>query len=93
MTVKIHDKAIIDELQLVVADLMEEASGELYSEEEKVAILACVDRVKKRIDERIGFTTRGEQYTAALAKSMQETKEAVMASVLNRNIFTTGGTE
>ena len=86
-----HNQAVIEELHRVVEDLTEEASSELYSEGEKVAILACIERVRDRINER-SYAKLGEQYTAALAKSMQETKEAVMSTIMARHVYTSGGT-
>jgi predicted Fe-S protein YdhL (DUF1289 family) len=69
-------------LQQVMDDLLQEASGELYSEEEKVAILTCMQRVQARKKEHDAPQT-AEVYSQALAKSMQATKEAVTNSVLS----------
>lgn len=69
-------------LQQVLDDLMQEASGELYSEEEKVAILTCMQRVQER--KRQHEAPQMESgYAQNLAKSMMATKEAVTNSVLN----------
>lgn len=69
-------------LQQVMDDLLQEASGELYSEEEKVAILTCMQRVQARKKEH-DAPQIAEQYSQNLAKSMVATKEAVTNSVLS----------
>lgn len=69
-------------LQQVLDDLMQEASGELYSEEEKIAILTCMQRVQERKRQHEAPQI-AEQYSQNLAKSMRATKEAVANSVLN----------
>lgn len=67
-------------LQQVLDDLMQEASGELYSEEEKIAILTCMQRVQER--KRQHEAPQMESgYAQNLAKSMMATKEAVTQSV------------
>lgn len=71
-----------DVLQQVIDDMMHEASGELYSEDEKVAILTCMQLAQKRKKEHEAPQV-SEQYSVNLAKSMQATKEAVASSVLN----------
>jgi len=68
-------------LQQVMDDLLEESSGELYSEEEKVAILTCMQRVQARKKEH-DAPQIAEQYSHNLAKSMMATKEAVTNSIL-----------
>ena len=68
-------------LQQVVDDLMQEASGELYSEGEKIAILTCMQRVQARKKQHEA-PQNVETYAQNLAKSMQATKEAVAVSVL-----------
>lgn len=70
-------------LQQVMDDLLQEASGELYSEEEKVAILTCMQRVQARKKEHDAPQERSGLYAQNLAKSMQATKEAVTNSVLS----------
>ena len=74
------DKAEV--LQQVIDDMMHEASGELYSEDEKVAILTCMQLAQKRRKEHEAPQV-AEQYSVNLAKSMQATKEAVAQSVLS----------
>lgn len=74
------DKAEV--LQQVIDDMMHEASGELYSEDEKVAILTCMQIAQKRKKEH-DAPQRAEQYSANLAKSMRATKEAVAQNVLS----------
>lgn len=69
-------------LQQVMDDLMQEASGELYSEEEKVAILTCMQRVQARKKEHEAPQT-ADVYAQNLAASMRATKEAVAGSILN----------
>ena len=69
-------------LQQVMDDLMQEASGELYSEEEKVAILTCMQRVQARKKEH-DAPQIAEKYSQNLAASMRATKEAVAGSLLN----------
>lgn len=69
-------------LQQVLDDLMQEASGELYSEEEKVAILTCMQRVQERKRQHEAPQI-AEQYSQNLAKSMRATKEAVAGSLLS----------
>lgn len=69
-------------LQQVMDDLLEEASGQLYSEEEKIAILTCMQRVQARKKEH-DAPQIAEQYSHNLAKSMMATKEAVAQSVLS----------
>ena len=69
-------------LQQVLDDLMQEASGELYSEEEKVAILTCMQRVQERkLQHEAPHMESG--YAQNLAKSMTATKEAVAGSLLS----------
>lgn len=78
-------------LQQVIDDMMHEASGELYSEEEKVAILTCMQLAQKRKKEHeapqvgIDYSSNdvNPMYATNLAKSMAATKEAVASSVLN----------
>ena len=69
-------------LQQVMDDLMQEASGELYSEEEKVAILTCMQRVQARKKEH-DAPQIAEKYSQNLARSMVATKEAVAGSLLS----------
>lgn len=69
-------------LQQVIDDMMHEASGELYSEDEKVAILTCMQIAQKRKKEH-DAPQKAEQYSANLAKSMRATKEAVAQNVLS----------
>lgn len=69
-------------LQQVIDDMLHEASGELYSEEEKVAILTCMQIAQKRKKEYEGGQV-AEQYSVNLAKSMTLTKEAVAQNVLS----------
>jgi hypothetical protein len=72
------DKAEV--LQQVIDDMMHEASGELYSEDEKVAILTCMQLAQKRRKEHEAPQV-AERYSVNLAKSMAATKEAVTQSV------------
>lgn len=74
------DKAEV--LQQTIDDMLHEASGELYSEDEKVAILTCMQIVQKRKKEYEAPQV-AEQYSVNLAKSMQATKEAVAQSVFS----------
>ena len=69
-------------LQQVMDDLMQEASGELYSEEEKVAILTCMQRVQARKKEH-DAPQISEQFLRNVAKSIDATKGAVTQSVWN----------
>lgn len=69
-------------LQQVIDDMLHEASGELYSEDEKVAILTCMQIAQKRKKEHEEPQV-AEKYSVNLAKSMQATKEAVAQSVLS----------
>ena len=69
-------------LQQVMDDLMQEASGELYSEEEKVAILTCMQRVQARKKEH-DAPQISEQFVRNVAKSMRETKESIAGSLLS----------
>ena len=71
-----------DVLQQVMDDLMQEASGELYSEEEKVAILTCMQRVQARKKEH-DAPQISEQFLRNVAKSIDATKGAVTQSVWN----------
>lgn len=77
-----RDKDKAEVLQQAIDDMMHEASGELYSEEEKVAILTCMQIAQKRKKEH-DAPQRAEQYSANLAKSMRATKEAVAQNVLS----------
>ena len=78
----LRDKDRVEVLQQVIDDMLHEASGELYSEDEKVAILTCMQIVQKRKKEHEGGQV-AEQYSVNLAKSMTLTKEAVAQSVLS----------
>lgn len=69
-------------LQQVLDDLMQEASGELYSEEEKIAILTCMQRVQERKRQHEA-PQMAAGYAQNLAKSMRATKEAVAGSLLS----------
>ena len=69
-------------LQQVMDDLMQEASGELYSEEEKVAILTCMQRVQARKKEHDAPQV-SEHFMRNVAKSIDATKGAVTQSVWN----------
>ena len=70
------DKA--DVLQKVIDGLLEESSGELYSDEEKIAILSCIQRVQEM---RMSTSQLSADYAQNLARSMIETKEQLAASV------------
>ena len=53
---RVKDKT--DTLRAVIANIIEESSGELYSEEEKVAMLTCIHRVQemlKHLEPQIGI--------------------------------------
>ena len=45
---RVKDKT--DTLRAVIANIIEESSGELYSEEEKVAMLTCIQRVQEMLN-------------------------------------------
>jgi hypothetical protein len=79
----LRDKDKREVLQQVMDDLLEESSGELYSEEEKVAILTCMHRVQARKKEYDGSQSIAGQYATNLAKSMSATKEALAGSLLS----------
>lgn len=80
----LRDKDRVEVLQQAIDDMMHEASGELYSEEEKVAILTCMQIAQKiKRKHEGGSQPVAEQYSVNLAKSMQATKEAVAQSVFS----------
>jgi hypothetical protein len=81
----LRDKDKAEVLQQAIDDMMHEASGELYSEEEKVAILTCMQIAQKIKRKHEGGSQPVESdrgYAQNLAKSMKATKEAVAQSVL-----------
>jgi hypothetical protein len=80
----LRDKDKAEVLQQVIDDMLHEASGELYSEEEKVAILTCMQIAQKiKRKHEGGSQPVAEKYSVNLVKSMQATKEAVAQSVLS----------
>lgn len=80
----LRDKDRIEVLQQAIDGMMHEASGELYSEEEKVAILTCMQIAQKiKRKHEGGSQPIDTAYEQNLAKSMQATKEAVAHSVFN----------
>lgn len=78
----LRDKDKAEVLDAVIHDIIAESSGELYSEEEKIAMLTCLQLVQKRKKEHSASQV-AEQYSANLAKSMQATKEATITRVLS----------
>ena len=79
----LRDKDRVEVLQQAIDDMMHEASGELYSEEEKVAILTCMQIAQKIKRKHEGGSQPVDvNYERNFAKSMQATKEAVAQSVL-----------
>jgi hypothetical protein len=79
----LRDKDRVEVLQQAIDDMMHEASGELYSEEEKIAILTCMQITQKIKRMHEGSQPVAEQYSANLAQSMMATKEATITSVLS----------
>ena len=82
----LRDKDKAEVLQQAIDDMMHEASGELYSEEEKVAILTCMQiaqKIKRKHEGGSQPVEADRGYAQNLAKSMVATKEAVASSVLN----------
>lgn len=76
-------------LQQVIDDMLHEASGELYSEDEKVAILTCMQIAQKRKDELgqgIGLTVGSNDvnplYAQNLAKQTPLTPAGVQAQAM-----------
>ena len=69
-----------DVLQQVIDGLLEESSGELYSDEEKVAILSCIQRVQE-MRMNTSMSHLSADYVKNLARSMIDTKEQLAASV------------
>lgn len=74
-----QDKA--DVLQQVIDDMMHEASGELYSEDEKVAILTCMQLAQKRKKEHEAPQV-GVDYAQNLAKQAPLTPVGVQAQAM-----------
>lgn len=75
---QVKDKT--DTLRAVVANLIEESSGELYSEEEKVAILTCIQRVQEMINHL--SPTTGVDYAHNFVKQAPLTPAGVQAQVM-----------
>ena len=79
----LRDKDRVEVLQQAIDDMMHEASGELYSEEEKVAILTCMQITQKIKRMHEGSQPVDTSYEQNLAKSMVATKEAMACNVLS----------
>lgn len=79
----LRDKDRVEVLQQTIDDMMHEASGELYSEEEKVAILTCMQIAQKiKRKHEGGSQPIDTAYEQNLAKSMVATKEAAILNVM-----------
>ena len=75
------DKA--EALDEVIHDIIAESSGELYSEEEKVAMLTCLQLAQKRKDQLSPVQKSEDRgYAQNIAKSMVATKEAAILNVM-----------
>lgn len=72
-------------LQQVMDDLLEEASGELYSEEEKIAILTCMQRVQARKKEHDApqLVESGAQWgrSVGVKRDMSDPKPSVLSAI------------
>ena len=80
----LRDKDRVEVLQQAIDDMMHEASGELYSEEEKVAILTCMQIAQKiKRKHEGGSQLIDTAYGQNLAKQAPLTPYGVQAQALS----------